>query len=151
MKRILLSVLVTLAVFAALIIMATTSARTVPAAYAQSGCSVATLNGSYGFTDSGLSKQGIHGPTKFPVAAVGVGTFDGAGNFSATVALSFDGSSSLGNSYTGTYTVNSDCTGVLTSTNGADNFAFVIVSGGADVLATDISVGTTANLELKKQ
>lgn len=150
MKRSLLCVLVTLAVFAALMIIDTTSVRTVPAAYAQSGCTVATLNGSYGFTDSGFSAKGTHGSTKFPVAAAGVGTFDGAGNFSVTFAQSFDGTSSLGNSATGTYTVNSDCTGVLTS-NGADNFAFVIVSGGADVLATDISPGTTANLELKKQ
>ena len=130
------------AVFAALL----------PAAYAQSGCSVATLNGSYGWTYSGFSAKGTHGTTMFPVDAAGTATFDGAGNFSVTFALSFDGTSSLGNSATGTYTVNSDCTGVLTSTSGGtDNFAFVIVSGGADVLATDISPGTTANLEFKKQ
>ena len=151
MKRILLSTLVTLPVFAVLMIMATTSARTVPAVYAQSGCSVATLNGSYGFSDSGFSPKGTHGSAKFPVAAAGVGTFDGAGSFSAIFAQSFDGTSSLANSATGTYTVNSDCTGALTSTNGPDNFAFVIVSGGADVLATDISPGTTAKLEFKKQ
>ena len=151
MKRILLSTLVTLAVFAALMIMATTSARTVPAVYAQSGCSVGTLNGSYGWTYSGFSAKGTHGTTKFPVDAAGVGAFDGAGNFSVTFAVSFDGTPTLGNSAIGTYTVNSDCTGVLTSTNGADNFAFVIVSGGADVLATDISPGTTAKLEFKKQ
>ena len=123
-----------------------------PAAYAQSGCSVATLNGSYGFTYSGFSAKGTHGSTKFSVDAAGVGTFDGAGNFSVTFAVSFNGTPSLGNSAAGTYTVNSDCTGVLTSTSGGtDNFAFVIVSGGADVLATDISPGTTANLEFKKQ
>ena len=148
MKRI-LSALVMSAVFAALMIIATTSARTVPAAYASTGCSVGTLHGNYGFTDSGFSSA--HGSTTFPFDAVGLATFDGAGGVSATFASSFNGSSSTGNAYTGLYTVNPDCTGLVTSTNGGDNFAFVIVSGGADVLGTDISAGTTTNIEFKKQ
>jgi hypothetical protein len=132
-------------------IMVTTSARTPRAVYASSGCNLGTLNGNYGFTDSGFSAHGSHGSTPFPSDAVGIAAFDGEGDVSATFASSFDGSSSTGNLYTGTYTVNSDCTGLLTSTNGGDNFAFVIVSGGADVLGTDISAGTTAQIEFKKQ
>ena len=153
MKRI-VSALLASAVLAALVIVATTITKHgVPAVYAQGGCRLASnLKGNYGFTYSGFSANGTNGSAAFPVDAAGVGTFDGAGNFSATFVVSFNGSSSTGNPYTATYTVNSDCTGVLTSTTpGTDNFAFVIVSGGADVLATDISAGTTANLELKKQ
>jgi hypothetical protein len=152
MKRI-VSALLASAVLAALVIVATTITKHgVPAVYAQRGCGLANLKGNYGFTYSGFSANGTNGSAVFPVAAAGVGTFDGAGNFSATYGVSFNGSSSTGNPFTATYTVYSDCTGVLTSaTPGTDNFAFVIVSGGADVLATDISAGTTANLELKKQ
>jgi len=49
--------------------------------------------------------------------------------------------------------VNSDCTGVLTATpgSGGDNFAFVIVGGGAEVMATDLTSGQTLSLDLKKQ
>jgi hypothetical protein len=152
MKRI-VSALFASAVLAALVIVATTITKhVVPAAYAQGGCRLATLKGTYGFTYSGFSANGTNGSAVFPVDAAGVGTFDGAGNFYAKFAVSFNGSSSTDNPSTATYTVNSDCTGVLTSTTpGTDNFAFVIVNGGADVLATDISAGTTANLELKKQ
>ncbi len=145
--------LLALAVLVGLAIVITTSKQTVRPAYAQGGCTVATLTGNYGFTFSGFSNHSPkgQGSTLFPFTGEGLGTFDGAGDFSATFANSFNGTSSTGNSYTATYTVNSDCTGSFTSTNGGDNFAFVIVSGGAEILATDLSLGQTLSLDLKKQ
>src|SRR5215469_13606422 len=149
-----LKALLTLTVFAALVIVATTSKRNVRTVYAQSGCNVATLTGNYGFTFSGFSPHPpqYRGSNRFPFSGEGLGIFDGGGNFSATFASSLNGTSSTGNPYTATYTVNSDCTGLLTATpgSGGDNFAFVIVGGGAEILGTDLS-GTTLSLDLKKQ
>ena len=151
MKRVVTTLLV-FAALAALVIITIKPKDGVRAVYANSGCSVANLNGNYGFTVSGFSSIAPGGrPTQFPFAAVGLATFDGEGNLSGTFTYSFNGSSSTDNPYTGTYTVNPNCTGLLTSTDGGDNFAFVIVSGGADVLATDVSAGTTTSLEFKKQ
>jgi hypothetical protein len=150
MKQV-VSGLLALVLVAPVVVLTTTSKNSVRAVHAQSGCSVATLKGAYGLTDSGFSALNTRGTAQFPIAGVGVIGFDGAGNASGSFTVSFNGKTTADNLYTGTYTVNSDCSGLLTSTSGADNFAFVIVGGGADVLATDVSPGATASLELKKQ
>jgi hypothetical protein len=85
-----------------------------------------------------------------PIAGVGLGTFDGMGNFSAPVVFSQNGDLVQLTS-TATYTVNSNCTGLLTSTNGGPNFSFVIVTGGAEILATCVPPGCAYNLDMKKQ
>lgn len=154
MKRT-VGVLVTLTVLEALLVLVPISRHSALAVYAQSGCSVGTLTGNYGFAFSGFgtNSPGGRGSTAFPFYGEGLGTFDGTGYFSATFADSFNGTSSTGNPYTATYTVNSDCTGLLTATpgSGGDNFAFVIVSGGTEILATDLTSGHTLSLDLKKQ
>lgn len=150
MKR-MVSGLAALVVLAAVVAITKISDNGMPTVRAQSGCSLSTLKGSYGILDSGFSATGTHGSAQFPVGAVGVMTFDGDGNTTGSFASSFNGKSTSDIPYTGTYTVNSVCSGLMTSTDGADNFAFAIVSGGTDVLATDVSPGTTASLELKKQ
>lgn len=138
-------------VVAAVVVFSTTSKNGVQMVHAQGGCSLASLKGNYGFTSAGFSATSTHGTAQFPVAAVGVVTFDGAGNATGSFTASFNGKANPESPYTGTYTMNSDCSGLLTSTDGADDFAFVIVSGGADVLLTDVSPGTTSSAELKKQ
>src|SRR5579871_985944 len=135
----------------AVVVLATTSKNGVPGVHAQSGCSLRSLRGAYGFTSIGFSSTTTRGTAQFPVAAVGVVTFDGAGNASGSYTASFNGKANPESPYAGTYTINSDCSGLLTSTDGADNFAFVMVSDGADVLLTDLSPGTTSSAELKKQ
>src|SRR5258707_13148701 len=50
--------------------------RLVPRVHAQEGCSVATLNGTYGFYRTGTVPAG-------PLAAVGIATYDGNGNSTA--------------------------------------------------------------------
>jgi hypothetical protein len=116
-----------------------------PKVHAQEGCSLATLEGSYGFAadeffTSGPVPASISAFT--PVAAIGVDTFDGAGNLSGSITGSFGGlifTSPL----SGTYTVNADCTGsaTVTETNGGFviHFSFVIVDHGRQLrnLATD--------------
>jgi hypothetical protein len=109
----------------------------------------------YGFTFSGFAPPpASHGGSNvFPFYGEGAGYFDGTtGSFSATFAATLNTASSTDNQYSATYTLNSDncTTGSLTATNGGDNFAFVIVGGGAEILATDVS-GSPLSLDLKKQ
>ena len=154
MKRI-LTVSVTLAVSAALLFVAPTFKHNAFALHAGSGCTNANLSGHYGFAFSGFQVQ--HSGS-VPFNGAGSAVADGespTGHLAATFADSVNGSSSGGinETYTATYTVNSDCTGLLTATpgSGGDNFAFVIVNGGAEILATDLSAGDTLNLDFKKQ
>jgi hypothetical protein len=121
MKRI-LSALLTLAVFAAMVIMATTSKRTVRAVHAQGGCSVATLTGNYAFSQPGFISNSQKG-NPLPIAVVGVSTFDGAGNVSITYTDMSPGKpggygTPIQGTGSGTYTVNSDCTGSVSFTSG---------------------------------
>ena len=113
---------------------------------ANAACSNATLKGNYGFTFSGTSYGALGLGT---VAGGGLGTFDGKGNVSASFDYSVGGypqgtpagSHPFGSPYAATYVVYPDCSGVLTGdpTLGADNFTFVIVAGGMEVFAVDIS------------
>lgn len=141
-------VLLASAVLAALVIVTITSTHGTRAVYAENGCSVATLSGNYGVTFSGFS---VDNNTSVPFYGEGLLTFDGQGNLSGPVNFSLNGVPTLNTPYTATYTVNPDCTGLLSGTNGSDSFAFVILGHGAEVLATDTSAPDTLNADLKKQ
>jgi hypothetical protein len=84
------------------------------AGLAQSGqarqCSLAGAAGKYGFTLTGVLILPT-GPV--PIAAVGKAVLDTAGNVSGTESRSVGGGSA-DETFTGTYTVNSDCTGTAT-------------------------------------
>ena len=67
-------------------------------------CSNKTAIGSWGFTSTGSI------PVIGPVAAVGIFTADGSGNLSGSQTRSLAGAIA-DETFTGTYTVNSDCTG----------------------------------------
>jgi hypothetical protein len=75
------------------------------------GCSNATLRGSYAQTGTGV----ITAPPDQagPFADVGTLIFDGNGGLTGALVVSSNGSSSQATE-TGTYTVNSDCTGTYT-------------------------------------
>ena len=139
MKRI-LSVLLTLAAAVTL----------VPALHAHDReCTATTVKGKYGFTFSGLQFQNV----PVPWQGVGLMTFDGAGNASGTFTFSLNGQIAS-SPYTGTYTVNPDCTGSVTGASpiGGDDATFVIVGGGAEIFAVDTSTyGVTMTLDFKKQ
>jgi hypothetical protein len=82
------------------------------------GCTVASLQGSYGFVGSGLlllnpstTTTGASG-TPQPVSVLAVLTFDGAGNILPQMVAS--GSPLADFQYKGTYTVNLNCSGTLT-------------------------------------
>ena len=103
-------------------------------------CSANKLRGQYGFKIDGA---GIT-PAPGRFAAVGTQTFDGAGNFSATNYISVEGVIGL-YSFTGTYTVNSDCTGVATAHFAGgmtSTMYFVIVESENRIYSISLDPGT---------
>jgi hypothetical protein len=95
------------------------------------GCTNNILQGTFAYTATGsaVAPPQIAGP----VAEVGWQTFDGRGGTTFTATLSQNGNIVQFNNVTGTYTVNSDCTGTF-ALQVAPNFTlhlyFVISDGG---------------------
>ncbi len=120
-----------------------------PRAWAQgdgsaiSPCSNATLQGSYGFTIQG--SQTVGGPIAGPVAGAAITNFDGLGGFTQHDAVMHNGTLVSGFE-SGTYVVNSDCTGQFTFLNAAGvpiHTGFVIDDGGNEMRAVVLNPGTT--------
>ncbi len=81
-------------------------------------------------------------------------TFDGAGNISTSFTVAFRGMISTGQSSTGTYTVNSDCTGSISFTTGDAAgliFNMVIIGGGTKVFGINTFPSFTETFDAKKQ
>jgi len=150
MKRI-VSALLALAVLAALVAVTTTSKHAVPAVYAESGCGVANLHGPYAFSQEGYAPL-VEGGNFLPFFNVGVLASDGAGAFSVSFTDVQQGVAST-ETDTGTYTVNSDCTGSISITTGPGagaTFNIVIIGGGAEIFAINTAAGFTSRIDAKK-
>jgi hypothetical protein len=120
--------------------------------YAQ--CSNATLTGNYSFIYGGSNAPGhsVTGKNTFGNAAVGIFTFDGAGNLSVTYTVVFNGRATTTSvPDTGTYAVNPDCTGFLTDTTIGVHFNLALVGAGAEFFAIQTDPGNTDTLDAKKQ
>lgn len=109
-------------------------------------CSPGTMQGTHGYSYEGT----VMGQR---IAAAGPITFDGDGNLSATYNVNLGGTPFQG-AFTGTYTVNADCTGTVTlhlpllgiSTSGS----FVIVSHGQETFFTGTDQGITVTGTTKR-
>ncbi|HZS08921.1 MAG TPA: hypothetical protein VFD58_29055 [Blastocatellia bacterium] len=110
-------------------------------------CSPGTMEGRHGYTYSG-TVIGVG-----PVATAGPISFDGAGNLHATYIVSINGVIFEGE-FTGTYTVNADCTGSVTlllPRLGIElNGSFVIVNNGSETFFTGKDAGYTITGTTKK-
>ena len=118
---------------------------------ASAACSNATLNGAYGLIASGLSET--------DVSTVAVDRFvaDGNGNLSGSGTQSGNGTIETV-TFSGTYSVASNCTGTVTATNQFDQvsnynftldtknsqFEFIESDNGANVSGEGIAIGTGA-------
>jgi hypothetical protein len=116
-------------------------------------CSNASLQGSFGFTNTGTNIA-LPPPFGGPIAQIGRQAFDGRGNTDATATLSANGNI-VRVTVQGTYVVNPDCTGAMTlfvspfgSTVEAD---FVIDDDGAEIRAIITDAGAIESLVFKKQ
>ncbi len=83
-------------------------------------CSLATLRGNYSLFGQGTITARLPGlpPPPFPTNHSGMVIFDGAGNFSGSEVASVNGMAAPF-TFTGTYTVNPDCTASAEITNSA--------------------------------
>ena len=104
-----------------------------PQARADEGCTNASLSGAYGYTNKGFfySSNGLG-----IFASSGRFVADGNGNLTGADTLSIDGSVTRGRKYTGTYNINSDCTGTMifqVGTAGANNFDIVWNDNGREI------------------
>ena len=124
-----------------------------PNLQAQPSCSNATLNGSFGYTNTGTI---LAGPDAGPFGGVGRQTFDGKGNTQATATVSVNGNI-FQVTIKGTYVVNSDCTGsmILTVTAGPETYInhvdLVVVHGDAEFHAINTDPGIVLTTVAKKQ
>jgi hypothetical protein len=118
-------------------------------------CSNANLRGSFGYTSTGnLFPAYAPPPFAGPFAEIGRQTFDGRGNTEATATLSANGNIARV-TIAGTYTVNPDCTGIMTldvSPLGLRvNADFVIVRDGAEFQAIGTDAGVVETRVYKQQ
>lgn len=106
----------------AMVVMLTGNCGTslVPRAEAATVCSAATVQGNYALYGQGTITGSLPGfpPPPFPTDHVGIVNFDGAGNFSGSETASVNGFGEAATlTFTGTYTVNPDCTATATLAN----------------------------------
>ena len=92
-------------------------------------CSNASLQGTYGFHAFGSIVS--PGNPATPLAVIGVYTLDGSGNWTANLTVDDNGTIIKPAPQSGTYVVNADCTGTLSSNSGG-SYAIVVVSGGSE-------------------
>ena len=104
------------------------------------GCSVGSLQESYGFYRFGKGNFGG------PLAGAGVISFDGAGNYYVVMHNSRDGQIALDESYSGTYTLEPDCTGKLLAEDAGELDRFVVVDDGKGLYAVSVREGVTLNI-----
>ena len=95
------------------------------AAAEKRACSLGQSAGNWAFTDNG-TVVGVG-----PRTAVGIFTLDGAGNLTNGVATSSLNGNVAQETFSGTYTVNSDCSGAVSLT---------IYSGGTEILALTVNL-----------
>ena len=124
-----------------------------PVARAQSGCSVASLKGSYSVAINGFfydvnGNQGVY-------ASAGLVAADGAGGITGTDTVNIDGTPTRGRQFTGTYTINADCSGSVSfkdsKGNAIGNMDLVVANGGKDVALVDYDVDIILNGTAKLQ
>ena len=122
---------------------------------ASEGCSVATLQGAYGFnTLTGFFKPDADKPRFVPDVAAGLTVFDGAGHFSGKATNVTNGNVAPETppfqfALEGTYTLDSDCTGTLTETNSGTHLEIVVVSNAKEFEAIQTDLQETRTFEFK--
>jgi hypothetical protein len=103
-----------------------------PIAGDSQSCTNASFTGPYGYAITGLvfASGGF-----YPSAESGTVTADGKGNLKGSDTLSAAGQIQS-QAFTGTYSINSDCTGTVTTTSGGtpSHFTIVAVNNGQQIL-----------------
>jgi hypothetical protein len=111
-------------------------------------CSVATLKGTYGFFRTGATAVG-------PLAAVGIGTFDGTGAVSTARQTIRKNGVTTSDLFTdpaleGPYEVEPDCTAKFLTPDGTVFAHAVIVDGGNEIFIISLSNGNSVYGVMKR-
>ena len=119
---------------------------------AQDACSAASFKGAFGYLLKGTYYDRNY--NVYVIGAAGRLVSDGAGAITGADTISYDGQT-VRRKFTGTYTVNDDCTGKLVlnaDDNTTTNADFVIVNDGKEVslVGTDPGIILTGDLKLQK-
>ena len=93
---------------------------------AEEKCSEATLEGTYLFANDGVE---IRGNKQLPFAVAGREVRDGKGNVKGVASSNFNGEVFRNEPFSGTYSVNADCTGTNTYTDGTRFDMFIAPDG----------------------
>jgi len=107
---------------------------------AGANCSQANLKGAYAVAGQGTLVASLPGiPAPAPWAESSLANFDGAGGFSGKGTVNIGGAV-LNITFTGTYTVNSDCTGDVTVNTNLGitvHHAIVVIGNGNRFIETE--------------
>ena len=110
-------------------------------------CSKATLKGTYLFAQNGVE---IKGDEQRPVAIAGYEVFDGNGKVKGVDSSNFNGEITRNERFSGTYSVNADCTGTATYSDGTRYDQFIAPDGSIlTFVLTKPSEGVTSAFELQ--
>ena len=106
-------------------------------------CSDASLHGTYGFSFQGVNLK-ADGTRASEFAGVGVETFDGHGAITSGHLMSVFGGQPSTPTFTGTYSVNADCTGTKTITiNGQpSHYTLILVDHAREIETAETDAGT---------
>jgi hypothetical protein len=119
-------------------------------AYAQEGCGNQSLRGAYGFSTDGQA-FGASGAEFAEFASAGRIVFDGQGHLTGREVESLNGAISEP-TFSGTYSVLSDCTGTANVHNGQTaNLRFQLIEGGQEVNIIDTDSGVVAAGQITRQ
>ena len=111
---------------------------------AQASCTASTISGTYGFVSQGYAgKPGDPLQQFYAFVVVGTMTFNADGTVNRPATISFAGNLDSATT-SGTYTVNSDCSGTMAFNvpAGVETFSFTIVQKGNVILF----INTTENI-----
>jgi hypothetical protein len=107
-------------------------------------CSVQSLIGPYAYVFVGSKSAHANGELQRAFSAVGLLVADGSGNISGTDTLSENGDITSGRQYTGTYTINPDCSGTATFSGlGQMNLVLSNDNRHLDLIQTDPGTNVT--------
>ena len=118
---------------------------------ADSGCTNHSLRGAYGFAVEGQTATTSGGTEPGEIAAAGQIKFDGNGGLTGKEWESFNGAITP-ITFSGTYTVNSDCTGRAAVHNGMTaTFRLMLVERGQEVNIIESDQGVVAAGQITRQ
>jgi hypothetical protein len=109
----------------------------------QRRCTVARLDGTYGFYRSGTVPAG-------PLAAVGFATYDGAGTVAGPQTISRNGTIISNPVRTDSYEVSADCTGRLIDATGQEFARLVVVERGTEIFIISLTAGNAVTGVMRK-